>query len=199
VIGLCYGEVIERDDYMEKWVSTKDVLDKTKIPRNTILRYLSEEYHGHHFNIKIGDRKSKLIPASQVELIVQIKKWYDGGKTKEEVNQLLEDRGVPMVITVPGDSGELVIKDVAEELSEIKKLFQVELEFKKALMEEIQDLKEGMVRQQEYIDNKLIERNEEVVKSLRESMKLRKAEFLEAESMAAASQENKKKWWVFWK
>src|SRR4051812_25266004 len=100
---------------MEKWVKTADIEKQTKIPRNTILRYLNEEGHGHHFNIKIGDRKSKYIPESQIELIVQIKKWYDSGKSKEEVNKLLEEKGVPMVITVPDDRGELVTKDVAEE------------------------------------------------------------------------------------
>lgn len=72
--------------------------------------------------------------------------------------------------------------DLMEEFKVLKSFQEQQMEFNKELIEEIR-------RQQEYIENRLEERDRLLVQSMRET--------LEARKEIAAAEKEKRKWWYF--
>lgn len=90
-----------------------EVSDLTKIPHQTVRRYISK--HGHHLSTKkLG--KSVLVADESVDTLKTIKSLYDSGKVTEEVDSYLASNGVPMTITVPDESERMVKIDLREVL-----------------------------------------------------------------------------------
>ncbi|MFD0185787.1 DUF3967 domain-containing protein, partial [Streptomyces sp. NPDC127133] len=76
-------------------------------------------------------------------------------------------------------------------LIHLQKDMREQKEFNEKLLEVLQAQNEQIKKHQEYIEQKLEVRDQKLLESLKESMEVRK--------QIAASKEQTKKWWKFWK
>lgn len=160
---------------MDEWYSVTEIEKKTGIADSTVRRYIRN--HGHHLQIKKRG-KSYLIAEDSIPTIKKIRELYDKGKQSEDVNDSLRKMNIPTVITVT-DKDDSVTVDVSEVLIQLQKDMNDQKEFNKALLEHIK-------KQQEYIDNKLEERDQRLIAAIRESQETRRE--------IAAEKEEKKSW-----
>lgn len=167
---------------MDKWLSVSKVVEETKIPENTLRRYLTK--HQHHLRLN-KNHKQYSIHEESVEVLKKIRGWYEDNKKQEQVDDLLNQSNIPMTITVHDDGGSVVV-DVAETLSELKKAMGEQKEFNKMLLHTIQE-------QNEYIKNSLDRRDNLLTESLRSSMNEVAAEKESEEKV------KKKKWWQYFR
>ena len=162
----------------EKWLPVIEVEKQTGIPDATIRRYIRN--HGHHLQIKKRG-KSYLIANESLSVIKKIRELYDKGKQSEGVEETLSQMNMPMTITMTDDEKEVTV-NTGQVLIQLQKDMNEQKKFNQLLLERLD-------QQQEYIDNKLEERNQELTKSLRTLLEVKK-------QIAASAQ---KKWWQFWK
>lgn len=162
----------------EEWLPVIEVEKQTGIPDATIRRYIRN--HGHHLQIKKRG-KSYLIASESLSVIKKIRELYDKGKQSEGVEETLSQMNMPMTITVTDDEKEVTV-NTGQVLIQLQKDMNEQKKFNQLLLERLD-------QQQEYIDNKLEERNQELTKSLRTLLEVKK-------QIAASAQ---KKWWQFWK
>lgn len=159
----------------KQWFSVAEVESQTGIPNQTIRRYINN--HGVYLNPKKRG-KGYFLSEESVKVIQEIRKLYDEGMTAQLVNDTLQERNIPMVITVSEGEQTMNIQ-VGEALSSMKKSIDEQNEV-------IRSLAEQMKKQQEYIDNRLEERDQRLISAIRESQDARRE--------IAAEKEEKKSW-----
>lgn len=171
-----------------EWLTVLDVEKQIKIPNATIRRYIRN--HGHHLNIR-KKGKSYFIASESIPIVLDIRKQYDEGKSQEQVEETFIQKGSPVTITVTADDEQVTV-NVSEALQDIKKAMHEQNKI-------IESLVVQMKKQQDYIDNKLEERDRKLIEALRENQASRKqvavADY-EKERMTPAED---KKWYQFWK
>lgn len=161
----------------KQWFSVIEVESQTGIPNQTIRRYINN--HGVYLNPKKRG-KGYFLSEESVKVIQEIRKLYDEGMTAQLVNDTLQERNIPMVITVSEGEQTMNIQ-VGEALSSMKKSIDEQNEVIRSLAEQIK-------KQQEYIDNRLEERDQRLIAAIRESQ--------EARREIAAEKEEKKSWFA---
>lgn len=157
----------------KEWLTVLAAEKETRIPNATIRRYIRN--HGHHLNIK-KKGKSYFIATDSIKVMKDIRKLYDEGKSLEQVEESLVNMGVPMTITVTEDDERMTV-DVGEALQDLKEGMNKQNEIIQSLVEQIN-------RQQEYIDTKLEDRDRRLMAAIREAQ--------EVKEIAAAQEEKKK-------
>jgi predicted RND superfamily exporter protein len=172
-----------------EWLTVLDVEKQIKIPNATIRRYIRN--HGHHLNIR-KKGKSYFIASESLPIVLDIRKQYEEGKSQEQVEETFIQKGSPVTITVTADDKQ-VTANVGEALQDMKKAMHEQNKI-------IQLLVDQMKKQQDYIDNKLEERDRKLIAAIRENQESRK-------QIAVADRQVKertipiedKKWYQFWK
>ncbi len=162
---------------MEKeWFNVLEVEKQTGIPNQTIRRYINN--HGVYLNPKKRG-KSYYLSKESIKVIQEIRKLYSEGLTAQLVNDTLQEKKLPMTITVSAGE-EKVSAQISESLQNMQKSIDEQNEVIRSLAEQIKN-------QQEYIDCKMEERDRRLIKAMKESMEVKK--------QIAVSQEQKKSWW----
>jgi hypothetical protein len=171
-----------------EWLTVLDVEKQLKIPNATIRRYIRN--HGHHLNIR-KKGKSYFIAFESIPIVLDIRKQYDEGKNQEQVEESFIQKGSPVTITVTADDKQVTV-NIGEALQDMKKAIHEQNKI-------IESLVVQMKKQQDYIDNKLEERDRKLMAAIRDNQESRK-------QIAATDQEKEritppknKKWYQFWK
>lgn len=162
----------------KQWFSVVEVESQTGIPNQTIRRYINN--HGVYLNPKKRG-KGYFLSEESVKVIQEIRKLYDEGMTAQLVNDTLQERNIPMVITVSEGEQTMNIQ-VGEALSSMKKSIDEQNEV-------IRSLAEQMKKQQEYIDERLEQRDQRLIAAIRESQEVRR-------EIAAEKEKKKKNWFT---
>jgi ABC-type nitrate/sulfonate/bicarbonate transport system substrate-binding protein len=171
-----------------EWLTVLAVEKQTNIPNATIRRYIRK--HGHHLNIR-KKGKSYFIASESIAIVLNIRKQYDDGKSQEQVEEALIQRGNPVTITVTAEDKQVTV-NVSETL----------LDMKKAMHEQntiIQSLAEQMQKQQEYISTKLEERDRALMAAIRENQESKKQIAVADLKKEKTISTQDKQWYQFWK
>lgn len=104
---------------MNQYLSMKELKEALpEIPENSLKRYLQE--HQEYLNFKKEHNRYK-IHTSEIEKLKLIRQFYSEGLKKEEVNDKLDESGLPITITY--DADEMTTRlPVNNELTDMKKL-----------------------------------------------------------------------------
>lgn len=175
-------------DKEKKWFSVLEVEKQTGIPNQTIRRYINN--HGVYLNPKKRG-KGYYLAEESIKVIQEIRKLYDEGMTAQLVNDTLLERNIPMTITI-NEGEEKVSVHVSEALQDLKKGMDEQNKVIRSLVEQ-------MKKQQEYIDNKLEERDRKLIESLREIQEGKKQITAAENEEVKLSLDQQKKWYQFWK
>ncbi len=171
-----------------EWLTVLTVEKQTKIPNATIRRYLRN--HGHHLNVR-KKGKSYLIDSESIPTILEIREQYDAGKSHEQVEETLTQKGKPMIITVTADDKQMTV-NVGEALQDMKLAMHEQSNVIQSLVEQIQS-------QQKYIDTKLEERDRKLMAALRENQESRNQVAVTDYKKEKMNPDKDKKWYQFWK
>lgn len=151
----------------ESYLTLKQLVELVDIPENSLKRYIQE----HEEFIRFDKEHNRYrIHASAVDTLKLIRKLYGEGFKKDAVNAQLKESGVPLTIVVTSEAGGIDLKNLNEELSEVKQMLQIQMQFNQKLVQEFQELKQ-MVNRKEADE----------IGSLRKSLELAKKETGEKE------------------
>lgn len=177
----------------KEWYSLKEIERITGISVPSLSRYADE------FKYYIKDRKSgnkRLVHIESIPLLKKIKSYYGDHLNTSEIHERLKE--TPVIIDVKDEKDVMATQaEMMDELKSMKELFQ----------QEIQQLKETVITQQKYIDERMNERDKILMESLRMMKEQKKAvsevsttmEDIKEETKDESSHErNNKKWWKFW-
>lgn len=171
-----------------EWLTVLDIEKQLKIPNATIRRYIRN--HGHHLNIR-KKGKSYFIASDSISTFLEIRKQYDEGKSLEEVEATLVQKGNPVTITVTAGDKQMTV-NVGEALQDMKKAMHEQNKL-------IESLIDQMKKQQEYIDTRLKERDSMLMVAIRENQESRKQVAVTGNENENTSPVKDKKWYEFWK
>lgn len=147
----------------------REMVELVNIPENSLKRYMQEH---EEFILFDKEHNRFRIHASAVEPLKLIRRLYGDGLKKEEVHQRLIDSGEPVTIVVSSEDKDVDLVNLNEELTEMKRLLQEQMDFNQqqmkfnaAFVEEFQSLK------------KMVNQNEsKLIGDLRESLEYSKTE-----------------------
>lgn len=164
---------------MEEWLSISQLSNKTEIPESTVRRYTNK--FDKFFRYEKRSRGKKYHPES-LEVLNRIATLYNDELQADEIEERLA-RDFPFAVAVESE------REKSTPIKSIERQFQ---EFKEQQEQFNKELLENLLKQQEYINNSIKKRDQELLKVLEEAQQTRK-------EIAAAKQEDKKKWWQVWK
>ncbi len=150
---------------MINYLTISEICKGTNISNSSCRRYLSE--FDEFFSVKGGSRVKKY-EEQAVNVIRRIKHLYDEGKDKDEIYNVLINE-FPLVVnddeqrnidSVPGLATSEDIAMIKESLEEQKKFNA--------------DLLKRLDRQQEYIDQSMKKRDQELILTMQESLEAKK-------------------------
>lgn len=172
-----------------EWLTVSEISEKTKIPAETIRRYIRE--HGIHLKIKKSGKEYRIHDES-VNVIEKIRVLKESGKNKEEVEETLAASGIPLTITIKNEHDERMTVHVNDELQEIKKALLEQRQFNEQQKQFNLQLLQEIKNQQLYYEKKFEEEKHarEFIGSLRDSMQQRKLELTEHENKTTKQLEN---------
>ena len=170
------------------WLTVLELENQLNIPNATIRRYIRN--HGHHLNIR-KKAKSYLVASESIPIILDIRKQYDDGKNQEQVEETLIQQGSPVTITVTADDKQMTV-NIGEVLHEMKIAMHEQNKV-------IESLVVQMKKQQNYIDNKLEERDRILMAAIRENQESRKQVAVADQNKEQTATIRDKKWYQFWK
>lgn len=166
------------NDQVNKYISISESEQLTGIPNATLKRYILN--HSEFIQFKKQGREYR-IKVTELEKLKLIRKLYNEGLKREDVNERLEAEGIPVTITLD-EAEEKGLISVNEEIAEMKKLLNMQMQFNQHLLKEVQELK------------RIVNRKEvEMIQELRNSMQEAKQETLKALEEASTSKE-KRSW-----
>jgi len=112
----------------------------TDIPNATLKRYMIN--HDQYVDYRKIGREYR-INVADIETLKYIRSLYNAGMRKEVVNEKLHSEGMPVTITFPSgdEADQKALISVNEELAEVKKMLQAQMQFNKQLVEEVDTLK----------------------------------------------------------
>lgn len=171
-----------------EWLTVLDIENQIKIPNATIRRYIRN--HGHHLNIR-KKGKSYFIASESISILLEIRKQYDEGKSLEEVEETLVQKGNPVTITVTAGDKQMTV-NVGEALQAMEKAMHEQNKL-------IESLIDQMKKQQEYIDTRLKERDSMLMVAIRENQETRKQVAVTGNENENTTSINDKRWYEFWK
>jgi DNA-binding transcriptional MerR regulator len=130
--------------WMEKekeWFSVLEFEKQTEIPNQTIRRYINN--HGVYLNPKKRGKSYYLVEES-IKVIQEIRKLYNEGMTTQLVNDTLQERNIPMTITVSEGEEKVSVK-VSEALQDMKKSMNEQNEVIRSLLEQMKSSKNILI------------------------------------------------------
>ena len=165
---------------MNTYLTMKELKEALpEIPENSLKRYIQE--HQEYLDFKKEHNRYK-VHVSEIEKLTLIRQLYGAGLKKEEVNDKLDESGIPITITYNADESKSLVS-VNHELTDMKKLVsflvqqneQSRLQQNKVkeqnqhLIHEVQELKNTIeeIKQTLVIEH---ERETEIEALLRESL-----------------------------
>jgi hypothetical protein len=158
----------------DKYISISEAEQLTGIPNATLKRYMLNHSEYIQFRKKGREYRLKITELDKLKLI---RKLYNEGLKREDVNERLEAEGIPVTITLDEYENKSLIS-VNEEIAELKKLLNMQMQFNQHLLKEVQELKQIVNRKEA-----------EMIQELRNSMQEVKQETLKALEEASASKE----------
>ncbi|WP_338789717.1 DUF3967 domain-containing protein (plasmid) [Priestia megaterium] len=174
---------------MSEWFTVPQTSEKTGIPQQTLRRYIAS--HAHLLRIK-KEHKAYQLHKDCLDVLARIRELYGNGKNAEEVDKILTAQGVPVTVEVVSETGEQESADLSEVVMDIKKALDEQKEFNKQLLEKFKEQEELLVSQQKYIDEKLKQRDEQLMLSMRE---MQETKLLASITKENANTEEKKESW----
>lgn len=162
----------------DEYISISKAEELTGIPNATLKRYVLN--HSEFIQFKKQGREYR-IKVTELEKLKLIRKLYNEGLKKEAVHERLVAEGIPVTIIV-NESEDKSLVFVNEELTELKNMLKMQMEFNQHLLQELHELKQ-MVNRKEA----------EMIQELRNSMKQAKDEAMKVLQEAATSKE-KRSW-----
>ena len=181
---------------MEKnYLTVAEMENETKIPHQTIRRYM--KIHGHYLIMK-KSHKSFLIHENSVKTLNTIRSLYAAGKTNKQVDDHLINNGFALNLDSENDHEHVsnvvsggALQDLKNDMNSLHEKLNEQEKFNRLLLEKMVEQNERIESQQKYIDEKLMKRDELLLKSMRE--------ILEVKSLnPPVQQQEKKKWYYFW-
>ena len=104
---------------MNTYLTMKELKEALpEIPENSLKRYIQE--HQEYLNFKKEHNRYK-VHVSEIEKLTLIRQLYGAGLKKEEVNDKLDESGIPLTITYNADDSKSLVS-VNHELTDMKKL-----------------------------------------------------------------------------
>lgn len=165
---------------METSYFPKEFAQIVGLAESTIRKY-AIEFQKQGYQFEIGRNKSRIYKNEHVVMF---------NRLKQALNQ-------------PDVSLETAVNSVLSMVSEDdKSVAVIEESFQDSVMERFDRLEKALVKQQEYINESLDRRDEQLMKVLREIQEFKelKKEILEVkEAQLLIASTSKKHWWQFWK
>ncbi|PFK03453.1 hypothetical protein COI96_00040 [Priestia megaterium] len=174
---------------MSEWFTVPQTSEKTGIPQQTLRRYIAS--HAHLLRIK-KEHKAYQLHKECLDVLARIRELYGKGKNSEEVDKILASEGVPITVEVVSETGEQESTDLSEVMMDIKQALDEQKEFNKQLLDKFKEQEELLVAQQKYIDEKLKQRDEQLMLSMRE---IQEAKLLASPTKEDITTEEKKDSW----
>ena len=104
---------------MNTYLTMKELKEALpEIPENSLKRYIQE--HQEYLDFKKEHNRYK-VHVSEIEKLTLIRQLYGAGLKKEEVNDKLDESGIPITITYNADESKSLVS-VNHELTDMKKL-----------------------------------------------------------------------------
>lgn len=181
---------------MEKdYFTVAEIENKIKIPHQTIRRYM--KIHGHYLMMKKSHR-SFLVHEKSIEVLNTIRSLYSEGKTSKQVDDYFMNNGFPLNLDSAKNHEPVsdvvpvsVLQDLKSDLQILHEKLNKQEEFNLLLLEKIVKQNEKLEVQQKYIDEKLIRRDELLIKSMREIIEKKSLNV----PVEEAQNKQKKKWY----
>lgn len=175
--------IVRKDDFMdEKWLTFAQLEERTKIPHQTIRRYIDR--HGHHLRTK-KQHRSIYIQEDSLETLVAIREMYEKNYNVQRIETELANYGFLTTIVIEDDEKKINAIDVLESLqksnNELHEKMKKQEEFNLLLLEQ-------MKKQQEYIESTLKKRDEHLMSALKQTLETRK-------QVATTEEVKEKNWW----
>jgi DNA-binding transcriptional MerR regulator len=166
------------DNIDNEWLTVTDVCASLDIPAETVRRYIRN--HSIHLKVKKSHKKY-LIHHDSLEVLRQIRELYAAGKSIDEIEDILTQKGVQVTFTVEttNENDERVTVGVADELQEIKKALDEQKQINQLLIEQLQKQQEYIEKQLAKMDDRLEQRDRMLLESIR-AIQQQKQALLEA-------------------
>lgn len=148
----------------DAWLTVSEVSERAGIPVDTLRRYI--RVHGVHLKVKKVHKKYQIHEES-MNVLQTIRELYAGSKNIDEVEQALSNKGIPMTITVETENNERMTVNVSDELKEIRQALEEQRNFNKLLLEQLETQQSRMDKQQAYIDERMNERDKQLMQGIR--------------------------------
>jgi hypothetical protein len=190
---------------MNTYLTMKELKEALpEIPENSLKRYIQE--HQEYLDFKKEHNRYK-VHVSEIEKLKIIRQLYSAGLKKEEVNDKLEESGIPITITYHADESKSLVS-VNHELTDMKKLvsFLVQQneqsrlqqnkvkEQNKHLIHEVQELKDTIEEIRQTLVNEY-ERETETEALLRDSL-LATQKSIEEVASSIEARKSKRVWFI---
>lgn len=153
----------------DQWHTVAEAGESLGIPTGTIRRYLRT--HGQHLKARKYHKKYQIHDDS-IQTIQMIRDLYGKGKSQDEIDRILDQKGITRTITVePIEDDRLdLIMDKLDKQDQMMAM----------MAEQIQ-------KQNEYIKQSIDARDQRLIEAIRES--------LEARKQIASAEEEKRSFW----
>jgi uncharacterized phage infection (PIP) family protein YhgE len=148
---------------MEKWLTVSDIAKETNVPDSTCRRYISKF---NEFFVSKGGGRGKKYDSSSVKVIMRIQSLYADGYETDDIDRILRTEfGV-----VVNDDDETI--SIASTLATVEDIQDIQVviasEVQRALEQQKQEFITLLKQQQEYIDNRLLQRDQQLMTTIRE-------------------------------
>jgi len=162
---------------MLDWLKLSETVEKTGVPYATVNRYVKN--HAKHLKLK-KEHNIYYIHTDSLAVLEQIRNLYKDGNNEKQVDRELSATGIPITLDVMENEVttlEKTMRNLHENLLSLHEKSEKQEQFNAELLQQLK-------KQQKYIDERLEERDKNLIIALRE---------------IAMTKEPKKKWWHFWK
>ncbi|HLR70888.1 MAG TPA: MerR family transcriptional regulator [Pseudogracilibacillus sp.] len=154
-----------------EWFTVNQVSKEVNIPGETIRRYARQ--YGEYLRMKKGEKRSYLIHESSFDTIKKIRYLLEQGKQREQIDEILQQTET---LTIQTDDNEM--NEYLMTLPQLHRETEKHIRWLSEQVEQQNDLIKGLAnkldQQQEYIDNRLKERDQMLMQSLDESLETQK-------------------------
>lgn len=161
----------------EQYLSLSQLVELTGIPESSCKRYLNE--HSEYMDFKTVHNRYR-INVSAVETLKIVRRLYGEGHRKEEIDDYLQGSDIPVTITVDNTEKGTDLISINQEISEMKKMLNLQAQFNQKLVTDNQELMTEIQNVKTMLNNQ----ESEKILQLRESLEVEKAAREEVEKKA---------------
>lgn len=148
---------------MDKWLAVSDIAKETNVPDSTCRRYISKF---REFFVSKGGGRGKKYDSSSVKIIMRIQNLYADGYETDDIDHILRTEfGI-----VVNDDDE--ITPISSTLATVEDIQDIQVviagEVQRALEQQKHEFITLLKQQQQYIDNRLLHRDQQLMTAIRE-------------------------------